>query len=471
MIPPSPTTIIPEIHKKMQLFTLLSVTLFMIACSLPFINGLPIRRHSQPPTLPNDYIQPGVNNDLTALHGHTIGLITNPSGQSYSLTRSTIDLLMEMQEKKLLKLIALFAPEHGVYGDKPPGQYFADYVDPITGLPVYSLYNNKQNTLYKPLPYMLKNITMLVLDIQDVGMRPFTFISTMCESLMSASENHLKFTILDRINLLNGNVVAGPMLELKYKSFIGIYKMPIVTGMTMGELGRFFDGEMNIGMKNDLIIIPVKDDSNGTYSKFRPSFREIRNTFSQPILYLPPSPNLPTIDTVELYSGMVLFETLYNVSIGRGTTNPFTVIGAPFIDSRKWANLLLTKYKREMDLYFSDVIQISYPTYFIPSQDIHTGLQCEGIRLVLKPITNRTYQDYYANFLPVTLTLMKSLMEMYDLSQLKWRSEFANSLIANDLTIKLLLDPTVGVEQIVQSWQDDLDAYQKIRSKYLIYSK
>lgn len=312
---------------------------------------------------------------------------------------------------------------------------------------------------------------MLVLDIQDVGMRPFTFISTMCESLISSKENNVKFTILDRINLLNGCIIGGPMLNLKYKSFIGIYKLPLITGMTMGELAKLFDTEMNINMGDQLTIIPVKDDSLNTYSKYRPSFREIREYFKQPILYLPPSPNLPNIDTVELYSGLVLFEAMYNVSIGRGTTNPFQVIGAPFIDSRKWLNLLHSQYEKELAMYFK-YVQISYPTYFIPTQDIHTNKQCEGIRLVLKPLENASdsqIAEYYQSFLPISLTLIKSLLQLYDANQLMWRNSFAKSLIGNDQTIQLILDPKVSVEEIVQSWQPDLDAFNGVRSRYLIY--
>lgn len=423
----------------------------------------------------DNYIKPGVDNYLQPLFGHSIGLVTNPSGQSYGLTKSTVDLLLELSNAGKLKLVALFAPEHGVYGDKPPGEYFGDYTDPVTKLPVYSLYNNKhpQNELYKPLPYMLTNITMLVLDIQDVGMRPFTFISTMCETLISAKENNLKFTVLDRVDYLNGNIIGGPVLNLEYKSFIGIYKIPIITGMTMGELALLFDTEMNVNLNRDLAIIPVKDDSFNTYAKFRPSFRQIRLEFHQPILYLPPSPNLPTIDTVELYSGLVLFEAFYNVSLGRGTTNPFSVIGSPFIDSRKWVQLLETEYATELALYFK-YVQLSYPTYFIPSQDIHVNKQCEGVRLILKPVSSKTndeIEEYYRNFLPISLTLIKSLLKMYGYDKLMFRDSFAHVLFGSQLFITQLLDGNVTVAEMVKSWQPDLDAFNTIRSKYLIYKK
>ncbi|EFC38158.1 hypothetical protein NAEGRDRAFT_59573 [Naegleria gruberi] len=419
----------------------------------------------------SSYVQPGINNSLQPLFGHNIGLITNPSGQNYQLSQSTIDLLMELTKQGYLNLVALFAPEHGIYGDKPPGQFFNDYIDPYTKLPVYSLYS-ETNPTHEPLPYMLKNVTMLVSDIQDVGMRPFTFISTMCEGLIGAKKNSIKFTVLDRINYLNGNIIAGPILNMKYKSFIGIYKLPIVTGMTMGELALLFDKEMYINLDNDLTIIPIVDDSSQTYGKYRPSFREIRQVFRQPILYLPPSPNLPTIESVELYSGMVLFESLFNISIGRGTTNPFQVIGSPFIDSRKWMSFLQQEFATELSLYFK-YVQLSYPTYFIPSLDIHQNAPCEGIRLVLKPldynnITN--IEEYYRSFLPLSLTLMKSLLKLYGKELLIWRTDFAHILIGSEETISQILDNSVTVGEIVNSWNKDLVKFDKnVRQKYLIY--
>ncbi|KAL9650382.1 hypothetical protein ABK040_016449 [Willaertia magna] len=437
----------------------------------------------------NPYIQPGINNYnklLSLLSGETIGLLTNPSGITFN-GESTIHYLINLSQQNnnnnnSFTLNALFAPEHGIYGDKPPGQKFRDYIDPITKLPVYSLYFSDNNNDNKPLPYMLNNLTMLIMDIQDVGIRPFTFISSMVNCMLgvkSYNENYnkkIKFIVLDRINPLDGNVVQGMTLDLQYKSFIGIWKIPLVHGMTMGELALLFDDQMGINLRKDnlLNIIEVKDDLKNNYSQLRPSLREINNFLNEPLMgrYVPPSPNLPSLEAIELYSGFVLFESLYNVSVGRGTTSPFVMIGAPYINSIQWINLLNTKYKKELQKYFK-YITMTYPTFFTPITDIYTNVQCEGIRFIVNPpLESENLKEYFENFVPMSFTLMKSLIDLFDpIQQLGWRSSFAKILFGNDLTINQLLDKSISVEDMVNSWKNDLDNFRKLRESYLLYKR
>jgi uncharacterized protein YbbC (DUF1343 family) len=250
-----------------------------------------------------------LNDRMDLLKGKRVGLITNPTGVDRSL-KSIVDTFYH---NKNIHLTALFGPEHGVRGSEDAGAYVPFYIDKKTHIPVYSLYGETK----KPTPEMLKNVDVLVFDIQDVGTRFYTYIYTMAYAMQAAKENHIPFIVLDRPNPLGGTKVEGPVLDPKYSSFVGMYPIALRHGMTVGELAKYFNNEFNIGA--DLTVVKMKGWKRNEYYD------------ETPLQWVMPSPNMPTLDTALVYPGAALFEGT-NVSEGRGTTRPFELIGAPYID-------------------------------------------------------------------------------------------------------------------------------------------
>ena len=236
------------------------------------------------------------------LEGKRVGLITNPTGVDDGL-RSTVDILNEAPN---VELVALFGPEHGVRGDAHAGDHVGNQTDPVTGLPVYSLYGKTR----KPTPEMLRGIDVLVYDIQDIGCRSFTYISTMGEAMAAAAENGIEFVVLDRPNP-NGHLIDGPVLDMKYKSGVGALPIPVLHGLTMGEIARMAVGE-GWSRKCRLDVVCCRNYTHAT-------------PYGLPVA---PSPNLPTQRAVYLYPSLCLFEGTV-VSLGRGTDKPFEIYGHP----------------------------------------------------------------------------------------------------------------------------------------------
>jgi len=288
------------------------------------------------------------------LRGKRLGLICNPSGVSKSLV-SSIDIL-----KKHFDLRALFGPEHGVRGDIEAGDKVDTYTDKRTGLPVYSIYgknDEKGEGDNRPGAAMLEDLDMLLMDIQDVGCRFYTFESSMYNSMEVCAKTGKTFVVLDRINPINGSDVEGNILDTAFRSFIGIGPVPSRHGLTMGELAQYYNKECNIGC--DLKVIPLsgwKRDMYGDEAGF---------------LWVNPSPNVPSLDTALLYPGACLFEGT-SLSEGRGTTKPFEVIGAPWLDAEALADTM--NAQEHPGLIFR-------PAGFLPAFSKHQGELCRGVQL------------------------------------------------------------------------------------------
>jgi uncharacterized protein YbbC (DUF1343 family) len=240
--------------------------------------------------------------------GKRIGLITNVAGID-SRGRSNIDL---MAGDRRFKLAALFAFEHGLRGDAPAGQPILNGTDEKTGLPVYSLYGE----IREPTADMLRDIDVLMYDVQDVGARPYTRVSTMALSMKAAAANGIPFAVLDRPNPIGGVIVEGPVLDPAFASFVGMYPIPLRHGMTVGELARMYNSRFGIGAT--LHVVPVE------------GWRRDMTLDQTGLRYIPPSPNLRRLEAAVLYPGTVLFEGT-NLSEGRGTDMPFEQTGAPWI--------------------------------------------------------------------------------------------------------------------------------------------
>lgn len=240
--------------------------------------------------------------------GKRIGLITNIAGID-SRGRNNIDLLAADTR---VRLTTLFAFEHGLRGDAPAGQAIASGTDAKTGLPVYSLYGDVR----EPTPEMLRDVDVLVYDVQDVGARPYTRVSTMALSMKAAAAKGIPFAVLDRPNPIGGTIVEGPVLDPAFASFVGMYPIPLRHGMTVGELARLYNERFGIGAT--LYVVPVA------------GWRRSMMLDATGLAYIPPSPNLRRLEAALLYPGTVLLEGT-NISEGRGTGAPFEQTGAPWM--------------------------------------------------------------------------------------------------------------------------------------------
>ena len=288
------------------------MTLSVLLVCVMLICGAPTPASASPAAAG---VRPGIEAFLAdvpaALRGKRVGLITNNTGIDRSGT-SDIDLIAASDD---LTLVALLAPEHGIRGNAEAGVTVADGVDAKTGVPVYSLYGAEGHS---PTPEMLKNVDVLVYDLQEVGGRTWTYVSTMALSMQAAARKGIPFVVLDRPNPIGGDIVEGALLDPAFSSFIGMYPIPARHGMTVGELATLFNRQQGIGA--DLTVVPAQGWRRGQW-------------FDQTGLpWVNPSPNLRSLAAVTSYPGTVYFEGT-NLSEGRGTDRPFEQIGAPWLDA------------------------------------------------------------------------------------------------------------------------------------------
>ena len=294
-----------------------------------------------------------IDENINIFKGKKVGLITNATGIN-SNYESTIDILF-----KKVNLTSLFAPEHGIRGANPAGGTVTDETDPVTNLPVYSLYGSTST----PTAAMLENVDLMCIDIQDVGARFYTYIYTMANAMKACKQYNKEFVVFDRPNPVSGSVVEGTVLDTTYSSFIGMYPIVQRHGMTIGEIAKYFNEAQNINC--NLTVIKMKNWNRDMY------FDECD------VPWVLPSPNMPTLDTATVYTGTCLFEGT-NLSEGRGTTRPFELIGAPWIDAIELANALNNLNLK--GVFFR-------PASFTPTTSKFNGQQCFGVQV---HVTDRT---------------------------------------------------------------------------------
>lgn len=282
------------------------------------------------------------------LDGLRCGLIANHTSIDREL-QSGIDLLHESDR---VELVALFGPEHGVRGDAQAGAQVQNAVDPRTGLPVFSLYGDTE----RPTPEMLAGLDALIFDIQDLGVRYGTYLSTMVEAMLTAAENGVRFAVLDRPNPIDGIAIEGPLVEEGFASFVGAHPVPIRHGMTLGELAHLIAAERGWP---EPVVVPMEGWTRGMW-------------FDQTGLpWVQVSPNLPTLDSLTVYAGSCLFEGT-NLSEGRGTTRPFEYVGAPWLDPFTFAGRMA---RAGLDGY------AFRPASFTPTFSKHAGSVCGGLQI------------------------------------------------------------------------------------------
>ncbi|MEG7336280.1 exo-beta-N-acetylmuramidase NamZ family protein [Bacillus sp. 0102A] len=363
------------------------------------------------------------------LKGKRIGLITNPTGVNASL-KSSVDILHENPD---IKLTALFGPEHGVRGDAQAGDKVGSYIDEKTGIPVYSLYGKTR----KPTPEMLKNVDVLMFDIQDVGTRYYTYIYTMAYAMEAAKENGIPFMVLDRPNPQGGDHTEGPVLEPEYASFVGLYPIPLKHGMTIGELALLFNKEFDIDA--ELTVVKMK------HWKRKMDFDDTRLPF------VLPSPNMPTIESTFVYSATGLIEGT-NISEGRGTTKPFELIGAPFIKSTELAETLNRLHLPGVTFRAAS---------FTPTFSKHQGMLCHGVQLY---VTDRKKFEAVRT----GLSLIKTIHDLYP-EDFEFLATGSFDKLAGNGWIKTEIKNGTSIEDIIDRYEKPLKQFSKTRKKHLIY--
>lgn len=373
------------------------------------------------------------------LAGKRIGLVTNHT----ALTRDGRHIADVLAAEKKFQLVALFGPEHGVRGQLEAGAQLDHERDPRTGVPVHSLYGATN----KPTPEMLAGIDLLIFDIQDVGARFYTYISTLFYCQEAAAELGIPFMVLDRPNPIGGEIIEGPILELAHRSFVGIHELPIRHGMTIGELARLFNGEgwLAGGVRADLSVIPLEN------------WRREMPYDATGLPWIKPSPNMTSPQTAVLYPGTCLVEAT-NLSEGRGTSAPFEQIGAPWLD-----HAALCEKLRAAAIAGLAVDTVSFTPVAIPgvaTGNKHQGRQCRGVALrVTEP---RTFQAVEAG-----LQLLRAVQVLHP-DSLVIRAASMNRLGGNSrLTAALLAGREV--EELIAIARAQVEEFRSRRQCYLLY--
>ena len=382
------------------------------------------------------YITPGIevllSGRLETFKGKRVALLTNQTGVDRKGVRN-VDLL---RAHSTINLVALFSPEHGVRGAAQAGEKVASGIDFKSGLPIHSLYGETK----MPTAKMMHGIDIVLVDLQDVGTRFYTYSSTLLYMLRAAETSGAEVIVLDRPNPLGGIMIEGPMLEPAFTSFVGSFAMPVRHGMTLGELAQMFVGEDKL--RTRLRIIPMRG--------WR---RNLAPYIGWDLPWVPPSPNMRSPRTAAVYPGTALFEGT-NISEGRGSEKPFEYIGAPFIDGAVLAERLHALGLPGVEFK---------PISFTPNFSKYAGQQCHGVWVI--PTNNKTFQPFRTG-----IALVKAVHELYpDMFVFSPGAPyFFDQLAGTDNVRKGILDGK-SVSDIERQWQYGLDAFRPMRAQYLIY--
>jgi uncharacterized protein YbbC (DUF1343 family) len=380
-----------------------------------------------------------VDSNLCMLEGKRIGIVTNHT----AVFPNGIHIVDELLDHEGVIIKALFSPEHGIRGDAPAGKKVGNDIDPRTGIPIFSLYGEYR----KPTSAMLDGIDLLLYDIQDVGTRFYTYISTLTLVMEASGEKGIPFIVSDRPLVVSGDVVDGPVLKDNLKSFVGILPIPILYGLTPGELAQFIRTEHlgQMGVEIDLQVVRMQNYQRSLWYD------------DTGLPWLPPSPNIPTIQTAVMYPGTALVEGT-NLSEGRGTSRPFLQIGAPFINKAE-----LTDFLNALNL---PGVKFK-PTSFVPREAVtvtnpkYKDQECNGVEIsivdreVVKPVE-------------VGIAIICSVRKLYP-DYLMFRADGAFDRLVGDREITTMIMDGADYWDVVASWQDELKQFDIDREKFFLY--
>lgn len=413
-------------------------------------------RHPGPAASPA--VKPGVevlfDKHLDLIRGKRVGLITNPTGVDSHLA----GIIERFRRQPDVHLVALYGPEHGVRGNAQAGEYVPFYLDQKYGLPVFSLYGQSmkpepgmitdidaymrsfdtEQTGKAPEAGMLRAVEVMVFDLQDVGTRVYTYVATMAYAMQACAENGIPFVVLDRPNPINGTAMEGPILEYpEHSSFVGLYPIPLRHGMTAGELALLFNDRF-LEPKAKLTVVPMEGWHRSEW------FDQTR------LPWVIPSPNLPTLDTAIVYPGQVLLEGT-NLSEGRGTTRPFELFGAPWIDGYE-----LTRALNALNLPGV----VFREAWFTPTFSKHQGKLCGGCQI---HVTDRGAFEPIAT----TLHLLQVIRQRYP-AEFEFHADYFDKVMGT-CSVRTALTKGVPVAEIVSGFLAGLDEFARLRRSYLLY--
>lgn len=365
-------------------------------------------------------VLPGANNFdnyLFQLKGKNVGLIANQGSVVFGSGGKLVHLVDTLATHHI-NIKKIYSPEHGFRGTADAGEHLKDDLDVKTGIPIISLYGNQK----KPTKEQLKDIDILLFDLQDVGVRFYTYISTLHYIMEVAADNNIPLIVLDRPNP-NAHYLDGPLLEKAYTSFVGLHPVPVVYGMTIGEYAMMINGEKWLGAAKNCRLSVIK---NLNYTHATPY-----------VLPIKPSPNLPNTTSIMLYPSLCFFEGT-NISVGRGTDKQFQVFGSPKLDPK------------------------TYPYSFVPQPNegaknpLFQGITCYGLNLEKEATYNQLN--------------LKWLVETYNNypEKNKFFNAFFNTLAGNS-TLRKQIESGLSPEEIRATWQKDLENFKIVRAKYLLY--
>jgi len=377
-----------------------------------------------------------IEQNFASLAGKRVGLITNPTGVTSDLT-STVDVL---HKAKQVNLVKLFGPEHGVRGEVPAGEKVSQFTDAVTGVPVHSLYGKTR----KPTAEMLAGLDVLVFDIQDIGARSYTYISTMALAMEAAAEHGVQVVVLDRPNPLGGNRVEGRPLDLTYKSFVGHLPVPYCHGMTVGELAQMINGEgwLPDDAKCELTVIPMRGWQR------RMVFEDTK------LPWVPSSPHIPRADTSYFYAATGIMGELRVISEGVGYPLPFEVAGHPDLTAHTFAAELNQRGLK--GVHFQ-------PYYFRPYYGAFDGKTCGGVRIVLT-------DPHVAALTEIQLHIMDAARKL--LPELDFFGQKRNAMFDKVCGTDQMQKAIVAkqpLDEILKIWRSGVEDFRRQRQPYLLY--
>ncbi len=375
---------------------------------------------------------------LDTLKNLRVGLICNQASVNCQFQHAA-DLFYE---NRGINLVKLFGPQHGIRGDVQDNMIETSHtIDRTTGLPIYSLYSETR----EPTEEMLSGLDALVFDLQDVGCRVYTFIYTMANSMIACAKFGKKMLVLDRPNPIGGVAVEGNMLEKGHESFVGQYPIPMRHGLTVGELANLFNREF--GINCELEVISMDGWKRGDFC----------DETDAP--WVMPSPNIPTVDTTIVFPATVYFEGT-QVSEGRGTTRPFEIVGAPYIDAKEYADALASLGLP--GVYFR-------PINFLPTFQKYMGKTCGGVFVHI--LDREAFEPVITG-----LAMVKTVIDLYP-AEFNWKNSpyeyvFDRNpfdVIAGTEKTRNMIENSSSVKDIKLSWQKDVEDFRKLREKYVLY--